>query len=259
MNQVEVKHQRCPPAIRLILYFGRIWRPRPGNLNGGSVYKLPGPGLPAERWSLTPSAATSTGTAPTATCGSTDAAATRLATATGPGETGAGPGGSTGSLEVLGPHLAPLPGGKVPVKLTGVGAGPGRGHRASPGSWPGGRRRARRSAGRLPLVPLALLIVSLVAPLIDVAIAVGQDVVLTSRRPDFGLGGPVCLSRPGFGFWPGCLSGLSRTSRGPFRPGAGTLARNLARRQGSRLPGAGGQQILVPGAIIEVRPVGRES
>ena len=86
------------------------------------------------------------------------------------------------------------------------------------GRAPAAGRVAAVAVGFRPLVPLALLVVALVVALVDIAVSVGQDVVLPSRRPHFGLGGPGRLGRPGFGLGPGCLAGTPRAGPGRSPP-----------------------------------------
>ena len=166
----------------------------------------------------------------------------------------AGPGGSTGPLEVLAAHLTPLPRGKVPIQLTAVKAGPGGCRRPGRGGRPG---RGPFTPRFRPLVPLALLEIALVISSIDIAVAVGQNIVLSSRGPCFRLRGPASLSRPGFCLGSGGLAGASR-------PGPGTLSRPPVRtagtdsfpRPGARFAGAGGQPVFVPRPVVKVSPFG---
>lgn len=215
----------------------------------------------------TPAATTSTGaaaasatthaaTSPAARGPVEATAATTWTTTTAATESGATtatePRGRAGPLEVLDALLPPLPGGEITVQGAAVEAGAGARHRtlrllSRSGRGPGPLRRPGASRGPIssfwsgPLAALALLKVPLVVALVDLAVSVGQDVVLASRRPDSGLSRPGRLGRPGFSPRSG---GLSRTTR----TGGGTLSHPLTRTAGSysasgpgaRLAGAGG-------------------
>ena len=93
----------------------------------------------------------------------------------------------------------PLPGVETAAR---VGPRPGAfACRPGAGRWP------ISALGSGPLAALALLKVTLVIALVDIAVPVGQDVVLPSRRPHFGLSRPGRLGRPGFGLGSGGLAG----------------------------------------------------
>ena len=164
-----------------------------------------------------------------------------------------------GPLEILGARLAPLPGIKFPVELTGIKAGlscrprrrglgsPGDVHRRAGGGGRPGRRRGPGCRGGLgPVIALAFL-PTLGRLAVDVAVFAGIDVVLSrpaalaagrSGRP-YRTGLPrLNLSWPGLGSGAGCLAGCTWAA--------------------GRVPWPLGRQVgLVAGAVIEVGPIRR--
>ncbi|RJR48396.1 MAG: hypothetical protein C4567_00010 [Deltaproteobacteria bacterium] len=92
------------------------------------------------------------------------------------------------------------------------------------------------SGGGFPLAPLTLLIVALIVAFVDIAVFIGQDVILAPGGPHLWLGGPGPLGRSGARFGSDGLAGAAW-------PGAG-------------LAGPGRQPVLIARTVIEVLPVG---
>ena len=151
--------------------------------------------------------------------------------------------------------VTPLPGGKVPVKLARFEAGPRGCRRASRGGWPGwaaglgraGRGQVAQCRG-FHWPPLALLPVALGVPLDRHCrfCRPGRCLVLLPA----GLWAGPAWFRPGLS-WPGLRLRVGL-------PGRAFLLPPHRQRRVAGWPGREASRCLVPRAVIEVRPVGRE-